>query len=76
VKGGGAVIKLIRWLKNKLSRSQSGPGGFPERRSSDSGVDRHDLNQEWEKMDKLAPWAEAEIDRLQSRLKLPKTERF
>ena len=27
-------------------------------------------------MDKLAPWAEAEIDRLQSRLKLPKTERF
>jgi len=30
-----------------------------------------DLNQEWEIMDSLEPWAEAEIDRLQARFKLP-----
>jgi hypothetical protein len=43
----------------------------PERRGLESGIEHHDLNQEWETMDKLAPWAESEIDCLQTRLKLP-----
>ena len=40
-------------------------------RAPASGSDHHDLNQEWETMDSLEPWAEAEIDRLQARFKLP-----
>ena len=79
--GGDMVINLIRWFKAKCSRHQPHSESFPRRRNSDSGsdfspgVNRHDLNQEWEKMDRLTPGAEAEIDRLQIRLKLAKKHR-
>lgn len=70
--GRGAPIKLIKWAASKLS----GLGlGLASSASSDSpnaegsGV-HHDLNQEWEAMDELRPWAEDEIDRLQDRLHL------
>jgi hypothetical protein len=75
--GGDMVINLIRWFKAKCSRHQPHSESCPRRRSSDSGsdfspgVNRHDLNQEWETMDKLALWAETEIDRLHTRLNLP-----
>jgi len=87
VLAGGRVIKLVRWFRVKWPRRQSQKREFLERRSSGfssgfsagfssasapaSGSDHHDLNQEWEIMDSLEPWAEAEIDRLQARFKLP-----
>ena len=83
VLAGGRVIKLVRWLRVKWPRRQSQKREFLERRISGfssgfssasapaSGSDHHDLNQEWEIMDSLEPWADAEIDRLQARFKLP-----
>jgi hypothetical protein len=59
-----------------LSRESNNIGGNKVKHpsSAESSLSHHDLNQEWEKIDELAPWAEDEIDRLQEKLNLPNAE--
>ncbi|MGB2358805.1 MAG: hypothetical protein ACPH64_01075 [Porticoccaceae bacterium] len=65
------MINLIRRFKQQFFYHS------PETRASEGDCapvppeERYELHQTWDSMDSLTPWAEAEIDRLQIRLRLP-----
>lgn len=65
------MINLIRRFQQQFFYHS------PETRASEEACapvppeERYELHQAWDSMDSLTPWAEAEIDRLQIRLRLP-----
>ena len=68
----GAVISIAGWIRSRLLRRRAGPDCLdsPVETTVEKYPEGVDLNQEWDEMDELTPWAQNEIDRLQERLKV------